>query len=107
MRTVQPRTDIYKENDAVHVYLEMPGVAKEDVEVKVEDSKLIIEASRASGEENEKYLHRGRRTGTYRKAYALEDEIDTESISAQLENGLLHVTLAFKPETQPRKIKVA
>jgi HSP20 family protein len=107
MKTVVPRADIYKEDNSVHMYLEMPGVTKDAVELRVEDSKLHIEARREHADQTGKYLYRSRFNEGYQRAYVLEDTIDTESIKAEFEDGVLHIELGYRPESSPRKIQIA
>ncbi len=81
---------------------ELPGVAKEDIKINFEDGVLTIEANK-SKDENAKYLIDERDTTRLQRNITF-GEINEESISAKLENGLLYVTIKTKvPEEKPKK----
>lgn len=95
-RMVSPPVDIFENDDALYLVSDMPGVAREDLEVRCERRALTIEGLRRIGEE----------TFTYRRAFNLPDTVDASAISAKMENGVLHVTLPLSKHAKPRRIEV-
>lgn len=94
--------DLVEIQNGFLVIAELPGVRKEDVKMSFEDGILTIEATR-SKDENAKYLISERDTMQLKRSINF-GEINEESISAKLENGLLTVTIKTKiPEEKVKK----
>ena len=88
--------------DDKHYYLrfELPGIKKEDVQVELEDRLLKIKAERKS--DDEKGISKASAQGTL----SIPENASAEKISAQLENGLLTLTLAKKAPQKAQSITV-
>ena len=84
-------------NDGERIYLALPGFSKKDVNVEVEGRKLVISAE--VSEDNETAYRR-----SFKKVYFLPSDVDTDVISAKMENGVLQI-LFGKAETA-KKIKI-
>ncbi len=97
---------VWEANDQAYIELELPGVAKEDLEITVEQGKLTVTAERKAPETERQYWLCERRFGRFERSFQLPKNIDAESIKADLTNGLLTLTLSKKPEAQPRKIEI-
>lgn len=103
-----PYTDIYETEKALWVSMEMPGVEKDKVEVRLEKNVLAIEGRiDFSKYQNLKPLYTEYNIGHYRREFRLSSEIDSQRISAKLDNGVLTVELPKSQETMPRRITVA
>jgi HSP20 family molecular chaperone IbpA len=102
-----PTTDIYETADAITVVLEMPGVEKKDVEVRVEDDVVRVEGridfSKYEGLEP---LHTEYNVGHFARAFSLSNKLDQSEITAQLDDGVLTLTLRKAKEAQPRRIAI-
>ena len=92
--------DVYGDDDRYYVVAEMPGVAKDSIDLKVENSVLTITVDR-----NEKDEEMTRRRQLSR-SITVGDDIDMDNVCAKLENGLLTVTLPKAEERKPRKITI-
>jgi len=93
------RTDIYERDKTLVFETELPGVKKEDVELKVEDDQLVISGEMRRDEEvkREHYFRLGRSYGRVRRCFPLPaDLIDRTAIKARLEEGILKVTVPLK-----------
>lgn len=103
-----PYTDIYETDAALWVSMEMPGVEKDNVEVKLEKNVLSIEG-RIDFTKYEKLtpLYTEYNIGHYRRDFRLSSAIDSQHISAKLDGGVLTVELPKSKETVPRRINVA
>lgn len=97
---------LWEGDEHFHIELEMPGVKHEDIDLTFEKGVLRITAERKPAEEKRKYWHQERRFGRVERYVTLPESVDPESIEAELRDGVLHVTLAKKPESQPKKINV-
>jgi len=92
---------------AYHVEVDLPGIKKEDVDIKVEDNTLIISGERKVKDEikEENYYKIESSFGTFSRSFSLPDEIDLENIHAESENGVLEVTLPKLESAKVDKIK--
>ena len=106
-RCISPLSRISEEEGKVVLQLEVPGVKKEDVNVSIEDDQLRIYAPRKEEpSEDGTYLLRERNCGNYEKLFTIDDTIDRNNIDAKMDSGVLTITLQFKEEVKPRKIKI-
>jgi HSP20 family protein len=104
---VAPMVDIYETNDDYYLVANMPGVAKEDVKVKLEDGDLVI-MGRVNflGEMKKKYLMKEIHSSNYFRKFKLSDSVDEDKIDAKLENGRLFVFLPKVERVKPKTIEI-
>src|ERR1700751_2914919 len=94
-RAFVPVTDIFETPEALTVVLEMPGVDRNSIETSVEDDIVTIEGRiDFSKYEGMQPLYTEYNVGHYARSFTLSNKIDREHISAQLEDGVLTLTLA-------------
>jgi HSP20 family protein len=86
--------------------LDMPGVEKDDVDVRVENDQLIIHGTRTDEAEGENYVLRERRPGDFHQVFTIDETVDREKIDAKMDKGVLTLTLHLQEEVKPRKIEV-
>ncbi|MEI9968971.1 MAG: Hsp20/alpha crystallin family protein [Terracidiphilus sp.] len=86
----------------------MPGIEEKDLDVSVEKNTLTVKGERKfEKEEKEENFHRiERRYGSFCRAFTLPTTVDTESVAASYNAGVLKLELTKKPEAQPKQIKV-
>ena len=103
-----PAVDIYEDPQKVVLKLEVPGVEEKDLDVRVENHTLTVKGERKfEGEEKEQNFHRiERRYGSFYRAFTLPSTVDTESVAASYNAGVLKLELKKKPEAQPKQIKI-
>jgi HSP20 family protein len=106
-RIFLPMTDIYEASDALTVVLEMPGVEKDNVEVSVEDGVLNVQGRL----DLNKYqgltpLYTEYNIGHYLRSFRLSSKIDQNKIAAEMQDGVLSLTLPKTEEAKPRTIRV-
>ncbi len=95
------------EDDAhLHLELELPGVAKDDLELVTHQGKLQVKCRCNAPEEGTQFRFNTRRYGEFERVISLPDTIDTDAIQAELRDGVLHVTLDKRAEAQPKRINV-
>jgi HSP20 family protein len=97
---------LWEDQGKFNLEIELPGVKSEDVDITFEDNSLRIKAVRKTVEEERKYWHNERAYGEVARVITLPDTVDPDSIEASMVDGVLHVTIAKRPETQPKKINV-
>jgi HSP20 family protein len=99
----RPAANIAKTPTGFRVELALPGFAKEDLKVRVEQKHLIISAEKAQQEvaTDETYQHQEFGSIAFERSFRLPDTIDTEHVEAVFEHGVLKISLVNKPEHQP------
>jgi HSP20 family protein len=97
---------VWEDGGSYHVELDVPGVVRDHVELTYEKGTLRITTERQAPEESRAGLVDERRYGKVTRTVTLPESIDPESITAELTNGVLHVTVAKKPEAQPKRIEI-
>jgi HSP20 family protein len=107
--TRMPAVDVREEDDRYVLEAELPGMTEKDIEVKVEDTLLTI-ASRHEEKRDEEqrngYIIRERSRTEFKRSFVLPKDVDRDNIHATFRNGLLELTLAKKPEAQPKSIEI-
>lgn len=98
-------TSVYESDEHFHLELDAPGVTTEQVDLQVENGQLTITLERQPVE-GRTFGYNERRFGKVTRTLELPDTVDPETIEASLANGVLHVTIAQRPETKPRRIDV-
>ena len=97
---------LWEEQDRWCIEVDLPGVRQEDVEITHEKQTLRIAAERKAPEGERNYAHNERSYGRVDRLISLPETVDPEKIEAELKDGVLLVTLAKRPEVQPKKINV-
>jgi len=104
---VAPLVDIYETSDEYVILANMPGVAKDEVKIKLEDGNLVlmglINFEEAKGR---KYTLKETETGNYYRKFKISDGVDESKISANLEEGVLKVILPKHERVKPKTIEI-
>jgi HSP20 family protein len=102
-----PTTDIFETEDALTVVMEVPGVDKGAVEVSVENDVLRVEARIDHTEyEGLEPLYAEYNVGHFARSFTLSKKIDQQQITAQLDDGVLTLSLKKAKEAVPRRIAI-
>ncbi len=102
-----PYSDIYETESALIVVMEMPGVEKKDINIMLENDVLRVEGRiDFSKYEGMDPLYTEYNVGHYTRSFSLSSKIDQGAISAQIEDGVLTLTLPKAKEAQPRRISI-
>lgn len=104
------RTDVIDNGDAYELDAELPGMEKENIQLRVEDNTLVISAEQKTENDAQEanYLRRERTVSSYSRSFGLEG-IDADNITASYVNGILKLNLPKqKPEApEARYIAIA
>jgi HSP20 family protein len=102
-----PAMNLYAGRDGIAILAELPGVAKDDIEIHAHRDTLTLRGTRrpAAGIEAA-YHRRERRSGAFTRTIQLPFRIDPERIEARLENGVLQLSLQRPEEDKPRRIEI-
>jgi HSP20 family protein len=99
---------VYEDNDSVELLIQIPGVARDDVKVNVEDDALTVRGKRKAGQ-NEKKISHGRAEiyfGSFNRSFVIPDSLDMSDIDARIEKGVLKIRFAKRERSKPTQIKI-
>ncbi|MDH5655363.1 MAG: Hsp20/alpha crystallin family protein [Spirochaetia bacterium] len=104
-RTYMPAVDIFEDETTVILYADMPGVDEKGVDITLEKNILTIDGKTDFDQsETHPIYKREYGVGDYHRSFQLNDEFDSEKISAVVKNGVLQV---FLPRMAPTKKKIS
>ncbi|MDA3899252.1 MAG: Hsp20/alpha crystallin family protein [Spirochaetes bacterium] len=103
---ITPATDIYEEEGHFVLQADIPGVTKDGLDVTLENNLLEITAKT----DPELFLHTKESENegvyAYRRSFKIDRNIDSQKISASLEDGVLTLELGKSEEVKPKKIEI-
>ena len=103
-----PNTDIYETEEALVVTMEVPGVEKQNLDVKLEKDVLSVEARvTLSNYDGLEPLYTEYNVGHFARSFSLSETIDQDGISAHVADGVLTLTLQKAKEAVPRRIEIS
>jgi HSP20 family molecular chaperone IbpA len=106
-RTYLPAADIFETEEALTILMEMPGVDRAAVTISLENDVLRVQGQIDFGKyEGMEPVYTEYNVGGYARSFALSRKIDQEHIAAQMQDGVLTLTLPKAKESQPRKIQI-
>lgn len=104
-----PCLDVIEEKDAYRVFVELPGVPAENVDVSILANALVIRGTKAPAmkiEEDRRSLRRECRYGTFCRRYEFPSAVREEGIAASYHSGVLEVAIPKVPEEIGNKVKI-
>ena len=102
-----PAVDISETDAAYHIDMEIPAIARDDVNVAVKDGVLTVTGERKVEKETDGKQHRvERQYGKFSRSFRLPENVDESSITAKSKDGVLYVVVNKKEKEQPRQIEV-
>jgi HSP20 family protein len=107
LKRYMPATDIVEDENQLLVYMDMPGVSKDKISVKLEKNILRIEGQiDMKAYADLKPLYTEYNVGNYTRQFELSNTIDQSKIEAKMDSGVLSLVLPKVPEAQPRTIQI-
>jgi HSP20 family protein len=106
---VFPSVDIIETETAYEITADLPGLSKEDVKVHIENGVLTISGDKKTAIEKRdknKYYHFERNYGKFTRSFSLPDHVDSASIDARYNNGVLDISIRKTEEAKPKTIEV-
>lgn len=103
-----PAVDISENNDALALYVELPGLKKENVDITLENNVLTVRGERKFEKDTQKenYHRIERAYGTFSRSFALPSNVRATDVKAEFLDGILHIELPKEEEAKPRKIAI-
>jgi HSP20 family protein len=104
-----PPVDVYEDEHNVTLKIEVPGIEEKDIDVRIENNTLTVHGERKfeKDEKEENYRRVERQYGSFTRSFTLPNTVDTDSVSANYDKGVLKIKLAKKAEAKPKQIKVS
>ena len=93
MNKINYTDDVTHDDDGATIKLKVPGFNKKSIDISVDSEHLTIEGKTDDD--------------SFTKRYSIDNKFDFDSIDAKVADGLLTLTLPYKAEVKPRKIKVS
>lgn len=107
MPAIVPRVDVLEDQTGITLLADLPGVGREQLELKVEGDTLWIEGTvNTKVPEGLAPIHMELRVPHYRRAFTLSRELDPSGIAASLKDGVLNLRIPKQAHAQPRRIEV-
>lgn len=106
-RAVLPPVDVFEDASGITLLADMPGVPKEQLELKVEGDALLIEGGvQPHTPDGLEAIYAELRAPRYRRSFTLSRELDTSRVEASLKDGVLKLRIPKQAHAQPRRITV-
>jgi HSP20 family protein len=103
-----PPVDIFEKNDHLVIRAEIPGVNKDDLDVRIENGVLTLHGERKQETEvKEENAYRMERIyGTFTRSFSLPTTVDAGKIAATYKDGILEVTVPKAETAKPKKVDI-
>lgn len=103
---LSPATEASGSDEAYEISMELPGVAEDDIELTVDDGVLTIRGEKKTQTEKsgDTWYFSERQYGAFRRSFRLPADADGGKASAQMKDGVLHVSV---PKLAPKKADTA
>lgn len=107
MAETMPRTNLYDAGDHLEIKAEVPGIGKDDLNIRIQGNYLELSGSRKSDAPEGYTTHRVERgTTSFTRSFTLPADVDTEKVEATLKNGVLTLTLPKAEAAKPKQITI-
>ena len=105
---LRPAVDIYEDGGGITLKADLPGVSRDRLEIKVEGNDLSIDGwAEIDMPKGMEALHADVGTTRFGRHFTLSNELETDTIGAEIKDGVLTLQLPKRAELQPRKIEVS
>ncbi|MCF8093236.1 MAG: Hsp20/alpha crystallin family protein [Desulfotignum sp.] len=101
------RANLYQSGDNFEMRLEVPGMDKESLDIKIQGNYLEISGSREQNLPEGYKVHKTERgAGTFSRSFTLPDDVDSNRVEATLKDGILYLTLPKSEAAKPRQLSI-
>lgn len=103
-----PRTDITESEDHYMVMMDLPGLEKKQIQVTMQDNRLIVSGERREEKKEEKRnrLKSERREGSFYRSFQFPELVNEDKIKAEFKDGVLSVTIPKVEKKKPNVVNV-
>ncbi len=105
--TWTPPIDVYEAPDRYVISAEVPGLAREEVDISIEDTRVTLRGERAAAAGEVVHYHQIERGhGAFARTFEFAERIDADAVTADLRDGVLTIILPKAPVVPPRRIDI-
>jgi HSP20 family protein len=106
--TISPKVNVTEDENFFHLEAETPGMKDKDIGIEVHNDVLTIKGHKENQSETEKehYHIREFNSQSFERSFKLSNRVDTDKVSAKIDNGVLKVDLPKHEQIKPKKIEV-
>jgi HSP20 family protein len=103
-----PAVDVFEDAQKVVVKIDVPGIRQEDLDIRLENQTLTVKGEKKSETQAQKAnFHRIERShGSFTRTFTIPQTVDTESVKANYDAGVLTITLGKKAEAKPKQVVI-
>ena len=107
LASAAPRTNLYEHGDNFEIRAEVPGLEKDNLNVKIQGNYLEISGERESDAPEGYKTHKTERgVGSFSRSFTLPADVDSTKVEATLKDGVLYLTLPKHEAAKPKKISI-
>ena len=105
---LMPKIDIKDKKDRIEVSAELPGMKEEDIDVEVSEGIMTISGQKTQEKEEkeEGYYYKESHSGAFSRSFALPADVVADKASAEMEKGVLVVTIPKVAEKKAKRVKI-
>lgn len=105
--TWTPVVDVRETDAALELYVELPGVSRDDIDISLENNLLTVSGERRFDHDEERFRRVERVYGKFHRAFRTPRDVDGTKVSASYKAGVLHLELPKTEAAKPRQIEIA
>ena len=107
--TWTPAVDVKEADDALTLYVELPGIPKDKIGISLENHVLTVHGERTfhEGEDRDQFHRVERYYGKFSRSFRLPREVDGSKVAARYEDGVLRLEIPKAEAAKPRQITIA
>lgn len=98
--------DIYETKDGLHFEIACTGLSKEDVNINIEGDILRIKYEKNDDDEVINFIHKGIARRSFNLGYKISSRFDLQNADAQMNNGLLTISIPFAEQAKPKALAI-
>jgi len=102
-----PAVDIRETDEEIAMYVDLPGLEKQDVQVEVKDNTLVVAGQRKAPKEQDGWQRCETARGAFYRAFSLPAEVQAAKVRAAMSNGVLELHLPKAEQAKPHKVEIA
>jgi len=102
-----PRVDLSEGESGFEILAEIPGMKKEDIQIKFQDKVLTLSGERVRSEEDGRAYHRLERSyGAFERSFYMPDDVKPDEIKARYQDGVLFIEIPKSEKVKPKEISI-
>lgn len=100
------KANIFELENSYSITIAIPGIKKQDIDINIEKNTLTLKVNNQSTKEQDDFLNKEYDYTNAKRTFKLTRAIDTDSIKAEIKNGILTINLDKKPAFIPKTIEI-